>query len=42
VVRGASAVDAAAEIPDRVVLKCNTCTEGRIVLTRKMIEKALR
>jgi hypothetical protein len=27
-------------IPERLVVKCNFCSEGKIVLTRKMIEEA--
>ncbi len=28
-------------IPERVVLHCKECTEGKVILTRKMIEENL-
>lgn len=42
VLRGSSPLALPApDLPDRLVLKCRHCAEGRIVLTRAMIEKAL-
>ena len=28
-------------LPERVTLRCRMCTEGRIVITRKMLEEML-
>lgn len=41
VLRGGPPVSPALDLPDRLVLKCRHCAEGRVVLTRAMIEKAL-
>jgi len=27
------------EVPDRIVLPCRECTDGRVILTRSMIEQ---
>ena len=37
--RPAQAADA---IPERVVLRCSECAEGKVILTEKMIEENLR
>ena len=29
-----------ADIPDRIVLHCRECTDGKVILTRAMIEQA--
>ncbi len=31
--------NSAAEIPEQIVMKCRTCTEGRVVFTRNELEK---
>ena len=28
------------EVPDRIVLHCRECTDGKVILTRSMIEQA--
>ena len=28
------------EVPDRIVLHCRECTDGKVILTRAMIEQA--
>lgn len=32
----------AAAVPERIVLRCRECTEGRVIVTRLMIEEARR
>ncbi len=32
----------AASVPERVVLRCRECVDGRVILTREMIEDARR
>ena len=29
-------------LPERLVLRCNVCTDGRVVITRQMIEEVQR
>lgn len=29
------------EIPEQIVMKCRTCTEGRVVFTREDLQKVL-
>lgn len=40
ITRGADALSASA--PERVVLRCRECVDGRVVVTRAMIEEARR
>jgi hypothetical protein len=28
------------DVPDRIVLRCRECTDGKVILTRSMIEQA--
>lgn len=28
-------------VPDRIVRKCDVCTEGRVIITREMVERTL-
>jgi len=43
VTRGAPAHPAAAaDLPNELVFKCRTCTEGRVVFTRSDLERVLR
>jgi hypothetical protein len=32
-------IDTGRPVPDRIVRKCDTCNEGRVIITREMIEK---
>lgn len=32
----------AAAVPERIVLRCRECTDGRVIVTRMMIEDARR
>jgi hypothetical protein len=38
VTRSASANPSAADLPNELVFKCRTCTEGRVVFTRSDLE----
>ena len=38
VTRGAPANPATADLPNELVFKCRTCTEGRVVFTRSELE----
>ena len=40
--RGSEPARAADPFPERVVLPCKICTEGRVVLTREMIQDLKR
>ena len=41
VAKSASA-SASAELPNELVFKCRTCTEGRVVFTRSDLERVLQ
>ena len=28
-------------VPDRIVRKCDVCSEGRVIITREMVERSL-
>jgi len=32
-------IDTGRPVPDRIVRKCDVCSEGRVIITREMIEK---
>lgn len=32
----------ASSVPERIVLRCHECADGRVIVTRAMIEDALR
>ena len=32
----------ATDVPERIVLRCHECTEGKVIVTREMIEDARR
>ena len=34
-------IDTGQPIPERIVRKCEICTEGKVILTQEMIEKIL-
>ena len=42
VLRTSPSVSSVAAVPERLVLKCRFCTEGRIVLTRRMMDELRR
>jgi hypothetical protein len=42
VVKSSQPVHSLPQPPERQVLKCRFCTEGRVVITRKMIQAHLR
>ena len=29
------------QVPDRIIRKCDVCTEGRVIITREMVERSL-
>jgi len=39
VLRGREPARSASDIPERVVRPCRYCAEGRVILTRRMIEE---
>lgn len=41
VVRGLRAQPAPREIPERLILPCQHCTQGQVILSREMIEARL-
>jgi hypothetical protein len=41
VVLSGNQIDTGRQIPPRIVRKCEVCTEGKVILTREMIEKSL-
>ena len=36
-----SPIDTGRPIPERIVRRCDVCSEGRVIITREMIEKNL-
>jgi kynurenine formamidase len=36
-----SPIDTGRPIPERIVRKCDVCSEGRVIITREMIERNL-
>lgn len=36
------AVDPSSNLPERIVLRCYECSDGRVIVTRKMIEDTRR
>ena len=32
-------IDTGRPVPDRIVRKCDVCSEGRVIITREMIER---
>lgn len=42
VTRSAPAHPAAADLPNELVFKCRTCTEGRVVFTRSELERVAK
>lgn len=42
VVRGAQSAHLHSELPEKLVQKCRFCTEGRVVITREIIQDHLR
>lgn len=36
------AVFSSSDVPERIVLRCRECAEGRVIVTRAMIEDARR
>ena len=41
VVLSGTPIDTGRPIPPRIVRKCEVCTEGKVILTREMIEESL-
>jgi len=41
VVRGGSPIDTGRPIPQQIVRRCEVCDEGKVILTREMIENNL-
>ena len=41
VILSGSPIDTGRRIPPRIVRKCEVCTEGKVVITREMIEQTL-
>ena len=41
VVMSGSPIDTGRPIPPRIVRKCEVCTEGKVIITREMIEQTL-
>jgi len=41
VVMHGTPIDTGRPIPERIVRKCEQCSEGKVILTREMIEKNL-
>lgn len=34
-------IDTGRPVPDRIVRKCDVCSEGRVIITREMVERSL-
>ena len=41
VVLSGSPIDTGRPIPPRIVRRCEVCTEGKVIITREMIEQSL-
>jgi len=41
VVLSGTPIDTGRPIPPRIVRKCEVCTEGKVIVTREMIEQSL-